>query len=283
MNKRQFILGVLAVTAITAVAWSQEKKTDQANSNQNPTRSNAAGQNAATPNRNDPAGRGSNARHENDERHIAACLILGNQNEIAQAQLAETRSSSQKVKEFAKQMREEHGKFLSDLQRYSGNQFSDRLVQRNDRQATEGGDASKSRNTTSSGTQPASAPQQAGRTSTTQREGVKETAGQTHDVANAGDRDGHHLRLHQEIADECLASAQRELSDKQGTEFDTCYVDMQVAEHQRMISELKVFERHASGDFQALLSKGRTTAEHHLQHAKQFKKELEGGPSRKSE
>src|SRR5262249_27438305 len=82
-------------------------------------------------------------------------------------------------------------------------------------------------------------------------------------------------QLSHEMADECLASVNKELGNKSGDEFDECYIGMQIGAHMHMIDELKVLERHASPSLQSILKEGRETAEKHLAKAKEIKKSMD--------
>jgi predicted outer membrane protein len=88
------------------------------------------------------------------------------------------------------------------------------------------------------------------------------------------------MQIKHEIADQCLASTRRELESKSGSEFDECYVGMQVGAHMKMADALTVLERHASPELQPVLRKGLETVRTHLDHAKKVKKSLDEGGER---
>jgi len=102
------------------------------------------------------------------------------------------------------------------------------------------------------------------------------TAVQHDTAAHGGGIVGQLIQIDQELADRCLASAQRELNEKQGKEFDMCYVGMQIAAHMKMVDSLSVYSRHASGELQQVLNEGLETSQQHLEHAKQLVKQVEG-------
>jgi predicted outer membrane protein len=83
------------------------------------------------------------------------------------------------------------------------------------------------------------------------------------------------IQIKQEIADQCLASTQRDLNEKQGKEFDKCYVGLQVVAHMEMVDTLTVFSRHASGELQQLVNEGRQTAQQHLDHVKHLAQQVD--------
>jgi hypothetical protein len=101
-----------------------------------------------------------------------------------------------------------------------------------------------------------------------------------------GEQDGStFLQLKRELAEECRNSLEMVLNEKEGAEFDKCYMNHQLVMHMQMVDTLKVFERHASPEFKQVLSKGRKTAETHLEHAKHALKKVDGiqTASRKNE
>jgi predicted outer membrane protein len=185
-----------------------------------------------------------NPSHQKLDDHIAACLTLANQNEIALAKTAEEKSSNPEVKSFAQQIEQDHTKFMSQITKFGGNEFRNR-----DTSARRDGE----RRDDSSAT-PRNADQ------------AKNAASSSQDQV--------HMQIKRELADECLASTQRELSQKSGQEFDDCYVGMQIAAHMQMVTELKVLQRHASPELASVLKEGQNTAQKHLDHAKQLMKTL---------
>jgi len=228
------------------------------------------------------------------DQEMAGCLVLGNQNEIAAAKLGE-QSTNPEVVAFAKMMQKEHQLFLAQLQEFAGQQFRDRNL-----------DSDAYRPTAKAGTKAA-----AGRPNTDSVPGVKPARvskelkddverqaateprrdpGETKTgdrpitvtarKVGADDAQATHETMRQmklELADECLANTRRELDGKSGKEFDSCFVGMNIAAHMHMITELTVFERHASPEFKPVLQRGRETAMHHLQHAKELIKNIESG------
>jgi predicted outer membrane protein len=101
------------------------------------------------------------------------------------------------------------------------------------------------------------------------------TAVQHNTVAHGGNIVGQLIQIEQEIADRCLASAQRELNQKQGKDFDMAYVGMQIVAHMGMVDKLSVFSRHASGELQQVLNEGLETSQQHLEHVKQLVHQVE--------
>ena len=187
----------------------------------------------------------------NLDAQIAACLILENQNEVAAAQLAAKKSESPEVKKFAEKLEQDHQQFISELEKVVGrNPFPDRIAKAGEKPGSE----------------------------TEQRVTARRV-----DTTQTGARKGPydvHLQIKHEIADQCLATAEKELNSKQGREFDACYVGMQLGMHMYMVDELKVLERHASPKLQATLRKGQQVAQMHLDRAKEIMKDIDKGETK---
>jgi predicted outer membrane protein len=189
----------------------------------------------------DAAANKANPSHQKLDDHIAACLTLANQNEIALAKVAQEKATHAEVKSFAQQIEQDHTKFMSQVAKFGGNEFRNRDTARKE------GDRDDS---------------------TARADQEKARTGQ------AGSQDQVQMQIKRELADECLASTKRELGQKSGQEFDDCFVGMQIAAHMQMVDELKVLQRHASPELAAVLKEGHTTAQTHLDHAKKLMKTL---------
>jgi len=78
------------------------------------------------------------------------------------------------------------------------------------------------------------------------------------------------LEVKRQMAQMCLANAQREWNEKKSGDAELCYLGGQVVAHQKMIEAQKVLRQYASADLQAVLDKGIEGTESHLEHAKQL-------------
>jgi len=193
---------------------------------------------------------------------MAACLMVGNQNEVTLAQMAQQRAKSDDVKEFAKHMQHDHGQLLSKLQQFAGNLAMHQPREQANEQPRPGQAA---------GGQPGGQP---GAANENRQPGAAVGAQGQAGAPMMGHLDL--LSLKRELGAQCLQSAQKELSDKSGTEFDECYIGMQIAAHMHALDEMKVAKRHVSQNMQAALDEGIQTAESHLKLAKGIIKELTG-------
>ncbi len=68
----------------------------------------------------------------------------------------------------------------------------------------------------------------------------------------------------------------QELSQKEGAQFDKCYMHGQVAAHMAMADHLAVFSRAGGENLQTLCQEGLQTTRQHLQTAKQIANRLDG-------
>jgi predicted outer membrane protein len=76
------------------------------------------------------------------------------------------------------------------------------------------------------------------------------------------------VAIKKQIADECADWQQKELSKKQGAEFDQCFANGQLLKHMEVICAEKVLRRYVSGDLQQAIDEDLKAAEHHLKMAR---------------
>lgn len=206
------------------------------------------------------------------DSQLAACLIIDNEGEVAAGQFAQQRSQNEDVKRFAQTMIEQHTQLIGKLQQFAGGMGS--------------GHNPGTRSTTP--TRPGAASQPAAGGQLGADPGVPQTgvaAAQTqsreaHDVGNPADgRRGQggldFIAIKRELAAACKQTMERELGQKQGAEFDKCYMGQQVMAHLHAIDAMRVARNHSSPELQHVLDEGIRTAETHLQHAKELAKRTE--------
>jgi predicted outer membrane protein len=80
--------------------------------------------------------------------------------------------------------------------------------------------------------------------------------------------------IHREIAQRCVNTAEKELSEAKGKERDECFLGMQIGAHHEMINSQTVLREYASPELRAVLDKSIQTAESHLDQAKQLIREV---------
>ena len=189
---------------------------------------------------------------------LAAWLVIDNENEIALSRLAQERSKSDEVKQFAKKMIDEHQQMLGKLQPLAGTTGTSGTggtTGKNDRE----------RSRTEDGQPPSGSP-------TGSDQQPRDASGQRGDMHGQLDV----VQLKRELAQRCLASARKELEQKSGPEFDKCFMTMQVMAHVGAVDTLEVFKTHASGQLRQTITEALPTVQAHLEHAKTIAKGLEG-------
>lgn len=175
------------------------------------------------------------------DQQLAAWLLVDNRGEIALAQLAQEKTSNSDVRDFAQHLIDDHSKMVEKLEQFAGT-----------RRRTRGND-----NRAANNRRPQSA--------------TAESAAGGQGRSSAG---LNFVRLKQQLGQQCLASSKQELEQKDGNEFDECYIGMQIAKHMEMIDTLKVFSHYASENLDQVIEEGEDTSQEHLDHAKKLIKEL---------
>jgi predicted outer membrane protein len=192
--------------------------------------------------------------HNFTDEQLASWLLVDNRGEIQLARLAQERASSDEVKDFAKKVIDEHAQLVEQLQQFAG----------------------QGRGTRQGGEYQATAQRNRSSQATNMR---NEQYGQPNAAGRGNQQPGglNLVRLKQQLGQQCVASAEHELEQKEGEEFDKCFIGMQIAKHMEMVDTLKVFSRYASQELDQLIEQAEQTTEDHLQHAKHLIKQLEKG------
>jgi predicted outer membrane protein len=198
--------------------------------------------------------------------NIASCLILGSQNEIAAAKLAESKAEAEEVRAFAKAMDEDHQRFIAQWEKFAVNHYRHREA----RDIGEVRDRGVVRDRGAAAVK--------GRVATNRNPAAEET--REVGAKEAGEHHAHmakFMTIREEIADQCRASLTRELDSKQGKEFDECFMGMQIGFHMMLVDELTVLAKHASPELRTVLQKDLAMAQKHFDNAKQIMNDLRGG------
>jgi predicted outer membrane protein len=183
------------------------------------------------------------AQRQDVQRYIVGCLLSKNQAEVEIAEFAQQQAQTPEVKEFAQKMVQEHGKLVQQLQKLASTKTGDR----------------------------------AGTTAT------REVAGQDAADQNATNRTSSNnsaidqlLTLERQITERCTQAAREELQQKQGVEFDKCYMAAQIGGHMHMLAALEVIQQQGPEQIQQVAQQAHPKVKQHLDHAKQIMKQLEG-------
>jgi predicted outer membrane protein len=90
------------------------------------------------------------------------------------------------------------------------------------------------------------------------------------------------VRLHQEIANQCLEDTKQKLGDESGQKLDKSFVGMQIAKHAAMHTKLTVFQKHATGDLKVVIAEGLEKTKKHLKVAENLMASLDEADSNAS-
>jgi predicted outer membrane protein len=199
-----------------------------------------------------------NASNELDQ-HAAACLLIGNQEEIALSQMALDKAHHDRVKDFANHMVKDHEKFIGKLRKFTPQNASFELNIKTDDSGNAKSVDDKSSNNAA----------RAGETT------VAKTGVAGHSMMDQL------LAIKRDKAQECLALTRSELKNKQGHDFDMAFMGMQCAAHTSMLAELKALKKHTHGEFAELVADGEKTTQEHLDMAKNIIEDMkhDGAPA----
>ncbi len=306
-------IAVAVASSALAIAGAQQNNPPQ-NANQNP--SNAQQQNnfqqgnqQQGPMRTfqrDGNSRGM-AMHNDVDHYLIKVLVKANKDEIEMGRLAEQRSSNPDVKQLANQMVQDHTRFSNSLeslnrsgQPAAGRQAGTQPMQRGTAFrgiVPEGADQQQpqqqqqrtiinnnnnpAQNATRANTGNPAADNTAANNAAANNQTLSGQPGQHERMAGMGGHGtaGQFAKIMEEVDRNLQQSMVRELSSKQGAQFDRCYLTGQLFGHMWVVDALKVFEQNASPQLKPLLQEGLQTSEQHLTHIKSLLAKLENEPA----
>lgn len=184
-------------------------------------------------------------QNQDVQRYIAGCLLSKNQAEVEIAEFAQQQAQTPEVKEFAQKMVQDHGKLIQDLHKVSSNVSTNRADS----------DAATTRDTTG-------------------QNAVDQIA--TNRATNANSAVDQLLAMDRQITERCTQAAREELQQKQGVEFDKCYIGSQINGHVHMLAALEVIQQQGPEQLQQIAKQAHPQVQKHLEHAKQIMKQLDG-------
>jgi predicted outer membrane protein len=185
---------------------------------------------------------GQRTQQGTSDQQIAACICGAAHNEIEIAKFADSKLQTDEVREFAQRMVREHTPGCEAMKQKAGDLVA------NIRTSRDEGEGAPRRDATT-GAEP--------------RPAAGTTGGQLDWVS-----------IHQQIGEQCLANAKKELATQQGTDFDRTFIGMQCMAHLQMIDALKVLRNYASNDLRQNIDQELQLANTHLTQAKQIKEQL---------
>ncbi len=187
------------------------------------------------------AGQQTTAGMQSKDKQIAQWLAADNYVEVEIAKLAKDKAKSDKVKDFAKTVCDDHEKAKEKLAKAVPGTSLD--IDK---------DGSQDRGVA--------------RTQQSQQANTL-TASRGRDDLDSSD-------LKRKIAKKRVECLKKELEDQDGDKFDAAFLGHQLVQHQNMIASLTVLENETDGDLKDAIKEERKTAEDHYEKAKELMKEL---------
>lgn len=211
---------------------------------------------------------------------LADCLIQANKKEAALAEIAMARASHQGIRDFARKLVQDHKRMIADLEQAVGRSPADLTPGQspgNTRGAPEGTGRkdSGSANEQNRDRRPTpGSPDSSNRSDDEPRSQDAQDKGRPGEAVGPANRDSLPPALAKmksigdELHEQCLATARRELTQKSGPELDKCFLGMQIGAHLQAVDMLTVFKKHSSGKLAEVLDSSLPTVQAHLEHAR---------------
>jgi len=193
-------------------------------------------------------GRAGQSVDERFDMHVADCLILGNQEEIALLKFGAERTKSDRIKEAAEMMVKDHEKAISELREFASPQHAnDNLT------AYQGG------------TNDGAATREA-----------RKVPAEGDDAQATGGRNTLMSKMHQMAKrghEQCLILNREELTKYEGDEFDQAFLGQQLGAHIGMLAKLKAAQEETSPELSKWTVKAQETTKKHKDHLEKLMNE----------
>lgn len=194
-------------------------------------------------------------QNQDVQRYISGCLLAKNKAEVELAKFAQQHSQSPEVKEFAQMLAQDRGKVIQKLQQMSSTQTGDQLEAR---PGLETGERTSSA---------------ANRQAIGQNAAERNT---THRGAGGHSAVDQLLALEKQIVERCTQATKEELQQRQGADFDKCYIGDQIVGHVKTLAALEVIQQQGPEQLQQVAQEAQPAVQKQLEQAKQIMKDLEG-------
>jgi predicted outer membrane protein len=220
------------------------------------------------------------------EHFLAACLMNKNQAEIELNQFAQQQAQNPEVKQFAQQMIKDHHQLGQQLQQVAGGQAG--AANRTDTQSFE---ATSQRDTERQASDSTRLPGSSGAGQTARGSAAVTDSQGLNDTSSQGTRTSQSLtaerstggsgaiqqlmQIDRQIVKRQGQMVKEEMQQKQGPEFDKCYLGTVVHAHVNMLAALETIEQQGVGQLAQVAQQARPTVQQHLDHAKQLLEQQE--------
>lgn len=220
-------------------------------------------------------------QHQQSDQQIAALIAACNRNEVEAAKFAMSKLQSSEAKEIATMLIKDHTETANKFSKWAGQAGNvntstrtggdDRNENRREEGSREEGRREERREDRRDDDQSKAAP---AKPNTTAPNAPAIAANQQPRMAMKPATGGlDWVSVHQEIADESLASCKKELSRYEGNEFDKAFLGHQIGGHLMAAANLKVLKRHASSELCAEIDEALAGTESHLKKIRDLMEE----------
>jgi predicted outer membrane protein len=207
-------------------------------------------------------------QNEPVQRFLASCLLQKNKAEVELGQIAQQQAQNPQVKEFAQRMVQDHQQIVQKLQPLAGMQDARTGASSQFDAQRQTADATRLPGSPGAG-QPN---RDVSRDLTTDR-----ATGRQNPALNEL------AQIERQITDRYFESVREDLQQKQGVEFDKCYLGSQIGGHMHMLAALEVIEQQGPDQLRQIAQQAQPKVQQHLEHAKQLMKQLEGSSATSSQ
>lgn len=232
-----------------------------------------------------PGAQDAQARGQHKElvNYLAGKLLLSSQCQVELAKLGAQQAQHSQVKDFARQLSSDHEQLAQQLKRQMPglanveSPFSSARSQTESQQGQQGQPGTTRRDIDESSLlrgQERSAQERAGQLSQrADRAGAQQRPGQSGEFL---DGDAQTLMdITRRAAESNHEAVTQMLREKQGDQFDKCFVNAQIGAHMWLSAELKAMRDVGPQEFTSVVQEAERTVERHLQTAKQLASTLE--------
>jgi predicted outer membrane protein len=202
------------------------------------------------------------------EKFLASCLLAKNEAEVELSQFAQQQAENPQVKQFAQQMVQDHRQIIQQLQPLAAMQGAgERTGAIRSPGASGQFDAQR---------QPSDTTRLPGSPGAAQRDLQSATnTAQTGGSSDAGDAIQKLVQIDRQIVERHKEAVREELQQKQGAEFDKCYLGVQIGSHMHMLAALETIEQQQQGRLAQLAQQNTAKVRQHLDEAKQLMEQLD--------
>jgi len=286
---KRFITGLAAASLflVCAVNAQEETPRNTQQRNQNQTTKQRNQETQATQNRNQQSG-----SQDEMKIYLLGKLVLMNECEILLSKIAQKRSSSEDVKEFARMLEQEHSKLNEKIR--AANPDFEKLIEKKrfQNQTTaiqspenaspaekQPGSQKEPNELAQNPAAPKQENQEEGETRTTQKATFP-------DNPEWEGKPVYHILKHEcEASHKFLQASTKMLEEHQGQDFDMAFLGLQIAGHTRALAELEAVDSSTIQDqkVQQILQEAKTGVQKHLQQAKELSRKYEDQEGRDTE